>query len=978
MTVKTLVELYEEHSGKVSDKWSLYLREYDRIFSTFRQRDLRLLEIGIQNGGSLDIWRNYFPRAVCLVGCDINPDCSKLEYDDPRISVVVGDANLPETEARILAISETFDAVIDDGSHTSSDIVKCFTRYFPHLAEGGVFVVEDLHCSYWSEFEGGLFDPYSSITFFKHLADIVNHQHWGVDRRRTDLLSGIFARYGCSLDEQSLSQVASVEFVNSICVVRKQSSSDGELGRRRVAGSDASVLPEIRSLAGAGPLEPTQTDNPWSAQESPPGEELIRRWQDIDRLERSLRRVEQSLEERERTIVTVEHDLKERDVAIRARDRALAATDLRLLESGDQIRSLEDSTSWRLTAPIRAVGSLSVRPRALWREFEQSSRARGGGGAAIKHALRRLSGTKAQEGGGGAIADDYTAWILANDRQPDPPSKGYEFPDSPGHHAVSQESPLVSVLMPTFNTRPDHLEAAIGSVLSQTWPNWELCIVDDASSLAHVREICSRHAGSDGRIRFQAQEVNGRIVVATNAAIAMASGDFVCFLDHDDMLHPDAIERLVDAIRGHPDADLIYTDEDKLDDAGRRCAPFFKPDWSPHLALSQGYLGHLVCYRKSLIDQVGGLRPNTDGAQDYDLWLRASIEARGIIHIPRILYHWRMHDDSTAKRAGAKPYAHDAGMLAVSDYVARRYPDSRMAIEAGEHVFTYRARFDLPRDCRVSIIIPTRDRVDLLKGCIDSIRGRSSWQEFEIIIVDNGSIEAESIRYFEALTKGDRRIQVMREDCAFNWSFLNNLGARKATGDVLLFLNNDTEVVSPDWLQCLAGYARLPDVGTVGGLLLFEDGTIQHSGVVVGMGGWADHVFRLMPPIHHVGPFVSPVLTRDVLAVTGACVAIERMKFESLGRFDEAFTICGSDVAMGLEAHRAGYYNVMCAEARMIHFESKTRTPAIPENDFKQSDLKYRPYRTDAVDPYFNPNLSLDSPHPTLRPVAQIVSTTDA
>lgn len=366
---------------------------------------------------------------------------------------------------------------------------------------------------------------------------------------------------------------------------------------------------------------------------------------------------------------------------------------------------------------------------------------------------------------------------------------------------------------------------------------------------------------------------------------------------------------------------------------------------------------------------VGGLRPESNGAQDYDLWLRASLKARKVEHVPRVLYHWRLHETSTSLNSDSKPYAHEAGRKAVESYICDRYRSARSNIQIadGEYAFTYKAEFDLPKQLVVSVIIPTRDRVDLLRPCVEGILNRSSWKNLEVLILDNGSREEQTQEYLHSIQKSDPRVRVVRADIPFNWSRLNNIGARESRGDVFIFLNNDTQVISPGWIESLAGYASLPDVGVVGGLLLFEDGTIQHSGVVVGMGGWADHVFRTQQPSHFVGePFVSPVLTRNVLAVTGACAAITREKFELLGGFDESFIICGSDVELCLRAYRHGYFNVMCAEARLYHYESKTRTPHVPEEDFKQSDVKYAPYRVHKVDPFYNPNLSLAKTMPLL------------
>lgn len=343
MTQEALQQLYTDHIGKVSDKWEIYLDEYGRILNKYREKPVRLLEIGIQNGGSLEIWAKYFTNAAKIIGCDINPDCLKLSYTDPRIDVVVGDANTPETYASIIKKSPEFDIIIEDGSHLSGDIIKSFCLYFPSMVQGGTFIAEDLHCSYWSAFEGGLFHPYSSISFFKLLADAINFEHWGIDAPdRSNILSGILAHYDCEISPDVLAEVRSVEFINSICVVRKQSATSNSLGRRIIAGQQELVVKGHGSLHGTAfhrQLVPSQLDNPWATRALPPAETILQ-------TEMSLQTSEAALSRREEEIRGLEEAL------INAQE-ALASTQARAVLAESANATMLQSRSWKLTAPMR-------------------------------------------------------------------------------------------------------------------------------------------------------------------------------------------------------------------------------------------------------------------------------------------------------------------------------------------------------------------------------------------------------------------------------------------------------------------------------------------------------------------------------------------------------------------------------------------------------------------------------------------------
>ena len=380
------------------------------------------------------------------------------------------------------------------------------------------------------------------------------------------------------------------------------------------------------------------------------------------------------------------------------------------------------------------------------------------------------------------------------------------------------------------------------------------------------------------------------------------------------------------------------------------------------------YICHFLVVKKTIFEDLGGFRSEYDGSQDYDLMLRLSEQTNRICHIPLILYTWRESENSTANNADAKPYAHTAGKKALEEHLKRKY-GSNAYVEDGKYNFTYDVRFPAIEKPLVSIIIPMKDKWELTNNCIHSILQKSSYQNFEILILNNRSEEAKTISWLSEITTFDRRIKVFDADMEFNWSKLNNFGIEKALGDVYIFLNNDTLVISPDWIERLAENALRDDIGVVGAMLLYADKTIQHAGVVVGIGGWADHIFKGMSPIHYGSPFVSPVLSRNVLAVTGACMAISKNTIQKIGGFNESFIICGSDVEICIRAYDNGLFNRYDAKVCLYHLESKSRDSYIPENDFEKSFECYTPYREN-VDPFFNVNLDNSSVIPKERKIA--------
>lgn len=532
---------------------------------------------------------------------------------------------------------------------------------------------------------------------------------------------------------------------------------------------------------------------------------------------------------------------------------------------------------------------------------------------------------------------------------------------------LSEQPELISVVVPCHNTPQRYIAALIDSLVRQTYSNWELCLAD-SSTEPEAAEAIMRCASRDARITYAHDPTQRGIANNTNACVQTAKGRWVAFVDHDDVLPPWALNEVATAIADDPDADILYSDEDRLTENGKlRLAPFFKPDWSPDLFLSVNYVSHLFVMKASLLDTLSGLRPEYDGAQDYDLMLRALSHNPRIVHIPKVLYHMRMARTSTATSTDVKGYAADAGSRALEDFLVRQGTNARVLHIPGRPT-NYRVKYDLQGAPLVSIIIPFKDEVALLRECVDSVLKTTAYGNYELILVSNNSREEATFDYLEGI-RTDRHVRIVHYDKPFNFSAIINFGRKQAQGEVFVFLNNDTKARHGDWLEELVSVALREEVGEVGALLSYPDGTIQHAGVVVGMLGTAGHVFRDLT-LGTLTPFWFPDWPRNYLAVTAACVAVAAEKFDMVGGLDEEFITAGSDVRLGLALHEAGYQNVFWPFASLVHYENvsvgRYEDRADSQHDYEVSMRYYRGY-IDHGDPYYNPNLDLMSEIPVLR-----------
>lgn len=533
-------------------------------------------------------------------------------------------------------------------------------------------------------------------------------------------------------------------------------------------------------------------------------------------------------------------------------------------------------------------------------------------------------------------------------------------------------APLISVLMPVYNTPEAWLSRAIASVRSQTYPRWELCIADDASTAPHVPALLEKAAAEDSRIRFVRREANGHIAAASNTALEMAHGEYIALLDHDDELAPQALFEVALALRDRPGADYIYSDEDKIDENGRRHEPYFKPDWLPDLFAGQNYTSHLSVYRAERVRAVGGFRPGLEGSQDWDLALRVTekIPPDRIVHIPKILYHWRAIPGSTALQLSEKNYPVAAARRALADHFERIGQPVEIQPVPGDH---WRIKYPLPADPPlVSIVIPTRNGLVFLRRCVDSLLEKTTYPNFEIVVVDNGSDDPDALAYLASLADGSHPLlrpghaaRVLRYTDPFNYSAINNFAVREARGHLVALLNNDLEVISPDWLDEMASQALRPEIGCVGAMLYYPNDTIQHAGVVLGLGGVAGHAFRDFPRGTE-GKFNRARLVQNYSAVTAACLLVRKSVYEEAGGLDEKdLAVAFNDIDFCLKVRAAGYRNLWTPFAEFYHHESATRgADDTPEKaDRFRREVAVMLERWGPVlkeDPAYNPNLTLE------------------
>lgn len=531
--------------------------------------------------------------------------------------------------------------------------------------------------------------------------------------------------------------------------------------------------------------------------------------------------------------------------------------------------------------------------------------------------------------------------------------------------AELEYKPLISIVMPVYNTNEKWLRKAIESIFSQVYPNWEFCIADDNSSGPKVKEVLGEYQNKDKRVKVVFRKENGHISEASNSALDIAKGEFIALLDHDDEFTIDALACLVYELNQNKDLQIIYSDEDKIDEKGNHSSPYFKSDWNPDLLFSHNFVSHLGIYKKSIVDEIGGFRKGYEGAQDWDLCLRVAEESKPdqIRHIPKVLYHKRMIEGPTASSMDSKLYASNAQLKVVSDAVKRRKLNADISYDRNH--YSIRVKYNLVKGPLVSLIVPTKDNFKFLKGCLDSILSKTLYKNYEIIIIDNQGKDIICLDYLKELSKNPK-ISILKYNKPFNYSAINNLAVKEAKGEILAFVNNDTEVISPDWLTEMVAHALRPEIGAVGAKLYYPNNLIQHAGVITGIGGTAGHVHKNFSK-SSLGMNQKAVVIQNFSAVTAACLVIKKSIFNEVDGFNETdLKVTLNDIDFCLKVREKGYYNLFTPYAELYHHESisaknleneKNKSRFLQESNYFQDKWK----DTLNKDPFYNPNLTLEN-----------------
>lgn len=951
------------------------LEAYDRLFSGFLEKPICLLELGSEGASSLREWAHRFPNAARIVGCVADSRAAAWRPDDARISLVEGDASAEGVRCHLLSCESSYDVIVETGRHRARNVVATFAAYFPHLRAGGLYLAEDLRCSRWVAHGGGLFNPFSSAAFFRRLADTLSLANCGLASPRRKAVALLATYYGATFAEESLAQIHSVEFLSTTCAVRKRQAGGGCIPEAAPPGVQAGE-PGFGADRTGESTWPEHDGVPPSLDDEASDSRL--RGEAIARLAayhsmltwpiaRALMRLEGSWPKLARAAFAaprvawwgVTRQLPER---LRLRRQAQEVLSAGLFDAAWYVRRYP-------IVALRGQDPLREWLQEGWRlgrdphpRFNNTEYLRdhpdviASGLNPIAHYLRigRPQGRLVR-----LVGDEYPEWIRRFDSLSDPARAAMRC-----NLATLEHAPRVSVLMSTHNAQESWLRDAIESILRQIYPWWELCVTDDASTEPWVRRMLDDYASREPRIRTSIRTVRGGICAASNDALKLASGDYVALLGPQDTLAEHALYLVARELSAWPEADIVFTDEDRIDATGARHSPHFKPDFNAELFYSTGYLCRLGVFRRALVESVGGFRAAVEGAHDFDLSLRCVAETTParIRHVPRVLYHRR--DEPAAPKADPTDSEREgsAGVRALSDYFFSRQERVEVSYGGGG---VYRMRFAIPEPPPlVSIIVPTRNKADLLRTCLGSVLSMTTYAAYEVLVVDNGSDEPAALSFLDELRR-EPCCRVLRFDAPFNYSAINNLAVSDARGDFVLLLNNDTEVITPGWLDELVMLAARDDVGSVGCMLRYADGAVQHAGVLLGARGIASH-FHKYAPMGSSGYFGRLGSIQEVSANTAACLLVRKEHYFAVGGLDEEnLPVSFNDVDFCLRLRSAGLRNLWTPYAQLYHHESKSRGLELSPDAYARAlgEGEYLRWRWGAwllSDPAYNPNLTLE------------------
>lgn len=582
--------------------------------------------------------------------------------------------------------------------------------------------------------------------------------------------------------------------------------------------------------------------------------------------------------------------------------------------------------------------------------------------ASPRNTKRNLILLKNQQKANKHRKEEYHSWFAKYES-----SLKRDIPNQKKASESFKHKPLISVVLPIYNTNTEYLKSCIQSVIDQSYEKWELCVADDAST-TDILETVKEFAKTNKNIKWTRLSQNQHIAGSSNEALKLAKGEFVALLDHDDVLLPNALFEMVKAINENPDYDLFHSDEDKIEGDKNHIEPFFKPDWSPDFLRSCNYITHFAVLRRSVVDKIGGFKLGTEGAQDWDLFLRFLNETKKIKHVPKILYSWRKSETSTASDSGSKPYAYINQQRVLRDDIVRRGENA--SVLPSQFLGFWNIKYHPQNKSKVSIIIPTKDNYKFIKQCLESIIEKTTYPYYEVILVDTGSTDKEVLSFYESKIVKTNPVEVVElHKPEFNFSEACNYGAKKSTGEYLLFMNNDTEVITEEWIEGMLGHAQRKNTGMVGCKLLFPSNNIQHAGVVLSERDIAFHPFYNQDPRVDIFSNILIANTRNCAAVTAACSMVSRKKFDEVGGFDTGLRVTYNDVDLCLRLLDAGYFNVYTPYSELYHHESisvgKMNQGKRDHDEVKKaSDLMKQRWQEKYLknDPFYNPNFSQHGP----------------